>query len=41
MALTSRPKLGPSLREPVGRIRWAGTETAERTPDFLRERRLG
>jgi monoamine oxidase len=28
-------QLGPSLREPVGRIHWAGTETAERWMGYV------
>jgi monoamine oxidase len=26
---------GPSLREPVGRIHWAGTETAEKWSGYI------
>jgi monoamine oxidase len=28
-------QLGPALREPVGRIHWAGTETAERWMGYV------
>lgn len=39
MALTFPPEvwtqLGPSLREPVGRIQWAGTETGERWMGYV------
>jgi monoamine oxidase len=27
--------LGPALREPVGRIHWAGTETATSWPGYM------